>query len=83
MNNPSQKQIDVLGAISRYIKMMGESPTYIELAVELDWEYPQTVGQYLRRLQKDGLIDRKPNSKRGVSLTERAKNILRGDNDSN
>jgi repressor LexA len=78
MINPSQKQITVLGAIDNFIKMMGESPTYIELAVELDWDHPQTVGQYLRRLQKDGLIDRKRNARRGVRLTERAKGILRG-----
>lgn len=68
----SKSQKDVYGFIQRFINERGMSPTIQEIQSNCSLRSPATVHYHLGRFEEMGLIKRRANVSRGITLTRSA-----------
>ena len=71
MDNLTPKQKQVLDYLTEFIGDHGYAPTLEQIGKRFRLRSPSTVHKHLRSLHDKGLICRKENTARGISLTDR------------
>lgn len=64
----TNRQLDVLDYIKKFIATKGYSPTVREIASGLELKSPSTVQDHLKKLVKNGIITINPNKSRTIEL---------------
>lgn len=65
----TKNQRDLYNYLESYISRHGHSPTMSEMKAELKVKYINSISQWLKALERRGLISRKLNQHRGIYLT--------------
>ncbi|MFY8330656.1 LexA family protein [Vagococcus carniphilus] len=79
-SEPTDKMVNVLEVISNFIDDEGYPPSIRDLCDLCFLKSTSTVHQYLDRLESRELIIRIPKVNRGLTITEKGKNILKQKN---
>lgn len=72
----TNRQLDVLCALASGINVLGYAPTVRELCYRLDIASTNAMAQMLKRLERDGLVERVPKVARGLALTDKGKALI-------
>lgn len=70
----TRRQQQILGFLREFREREGVSPTHREIRDHFGYSSYGTVYKHLRLLREKGLIERAPNQRRGVTLTDEALN---------
>ncbi len=73
----TRRQVQILDFIARYRATRGYSPTMREIASLLGLSSVATVAEHISALEKKGMIHRRPNKARSITLTGTGRSFLR------
>lgn len=76
---PTSKMINMLQVISKFIQEEGYPPSVREIGNLCKIKSTSNVHLYLDRLEKRGLIKRKPFTTRTIRITKRGEEVLNND----